>query len=72
MEITSADEDAEGLETLAAMEIEKDRTWTPQQNILYGKAFPVSLLIPLTWLEQTIESISVNDNTAVNDSNLVV
>jgi hypothetical protein len=68
-----ADEDAEGrLETLAAMEIEKDCTWTPRQNILYGKAFPVPLLIPLTWLEQTIESISVNDNTAVNDSDLVV
>ena len=63
MEITSADEDAEELETLAAMEIEKDRTWTPQQNILYGKAFPVPLLFPSAWLEQTIKSISVHTNS---------
>ena len=60
------DEDAEGrLETLAAMEIEKNHPWIPGQNLLYGKAFPVPLLIPSTWLEQTIESISASNNTTM-------
>jgi hypothetical protein len=57
------DEDAEGrLETIAAIEIEKNHPWIPRQNVLYGKAFPVPLLIPSGWLEQTIESISVSNN----------
>ena len=57
------DEDAEGqLETLAGIEIKKNLPWIPGQNVLSGKAFPVPLLIPSAWLEQTIKSISVGNN----------
>jgi hypothetical protein len=59
-----ADEDAEGrLETLAGIEVEKNHPWMSGQNVLSGKAFPVPLLIPLAWLEQTIKSISVGNNS---------
>jgi hypothetical protein len=59
-----ADEDAEGrLEELVAKEIEKNYVWTPGENSIYNnKALPVPLLIPSTWLEQTIESISVSNH----------
>ena len=56
-----ADEGAEGqLEALVAKEIEKNYLWTLGENVIYNKALPVPLLIPSTWLEQTIESISVS------------
>ena len=58
-----ADEDAEGrLEELAAKEIENNYVWTPRANIISNKAFPLPLIIPQAWLEQTIESISVSTN----------
>jgi hypothetical protein len=57
------DEDADGrLEQLAAQEYENNRPWTPKANILDNKAFPMPLIIPPAWLEQTIESISVRTN----------
>ena len=58
-----ADEDAEGrLEKLAAKEIENNYVWTPRANIISNKAFPLPLIIRPSWLEQTIESISVSTN----------
>ena len=53
------EEDAEGrLEELAAKEIEKNHVWTAGENIISNAAFPVPLIIPPAWLEQTIDSIS--------------
>ena len=53
------DEDAEGrLEELAAKEIEKNYIWTAGENIISNTAFPVPLIIPSAWLEQTIDSVS--------------
>ena len=53
------EEEAEGrLEELAAKEIEKNRIWNAGENIISNTAFPVPLIIPSAWLEQTIDSIS--------------
>ena len=53
------EEEAEGrLEELAAREIEKNRIWNAGENIISNTAFPVPLIIPSAWLEQTIDSIS--------------
>jgi len=57
------DEDAEGrLEELAEEEISKNYLWISGGNIFNNKAFPVPLLIPSAWLEQTIKSISNHTN----------
>ena len=54
-----SEEDAEGrLEELAAKEVEKNYVWTAGENIISNTAFPVPLIMPSAWLEQTIDSIS--------------
>ena len=59
------DEDAEGrLEELSEKEMKKNLIWSPGENIISNKAFPVPLIIPSAWLEQTIESISISANPA--------
>ena len=63
------EEDADGrLEELAEKEIEKSYVWTAGENIISNKAFPVPLIIPSSWLEQTIESISSSVDTIPADS----
>jgi hypothetical protein len=63
------DEDAEGrLEELAAKEIQKGYVWTAGENIINNTAFPVPLIIPSSWLEQTIDSISSSVSTNPADS----
>jgi hypothetical protein len=57
------DEDGEGrLQELAGKEREKNYIWSPGENVINNKAFPVPLLIPSAWLERTIESISISAN----------
>ena len=55
-----ADEDAEGrLKELAEKATEQNYLWMAGENIIHNKLFPLPLLIPSSWLEKTIESISV-------------